>query len=580
MKSKTQMKKMTAVSCIMMALIMILTMLPITRAYATSAHEYEIFQIFTGNVGTDQTVGNLVWGYSGKIGDDPATPGESIPAEVTTALAALQGNTNKTDAEKVDEIKVYANLQKPLPKTSGDTTNYKLEQDEDTGAWVYTGLEPGYYLVRDTNNTQQSVGDSYTLYLIEVTDGTLTVNPKSSIPTVNKYIVDNGLQTYNAASIGEDVDYQITATVPENINDYKTYYMQFSDKLSKGLTFKADTVKVYFNSVNAANDITAYFHIASSKDAKTNETNIKVTIGDLKALKNISGKNYTFTGAETKIILTYSATLNENAVINGANPNDVKLIYENDPNESGTASTEEPETYNHDDPENPGDEPEKPGHTGETAEYEVATYTTQFTVEKVDGNMKALSGAEFTLTGDGVKTVITCTSTYTSSEEGTYYKLKDGTYTNEAPNADNTEKYADTETKYTVTVNTVVKKVATGSTSVSAEVGEDGYVTFQGLGDGQYTLKETKTPAGYNTASDVTFDIQFNTATKAFTCTDSNVTVADDGSMSLRVVNLKGSTLPQTGGIGTTIFYVVGTILVLGAAVVLITRKRMSAEEE
>jgi LPXTG-motif cell wall-anchored protein len=50
--------------------------------------------------------------------------------------------------------------------------------------------------------------------------------------------------------------------------------------------------------------------------------------------------------------------------------------------------------------------------------------------------------------------------------------------------------------------------------------------------------------------------------------------------MSLRVVNLKGSTLPQTGGIGTTIFYVVGTILVLGAAVVLITRKRMSAEEQ
>jgi LPXTG-motif cell wall-anchored protein len=295
------------------------------------------------------------------------------------------------------------------------------------------------------------------------------------------------------------------------------------------------------------------------------------------ALKNIAGKNYSFVGAQTPIILTYAATLNEDAVINGANPNTVKLVYSNDPNESGEGTTEPPTTYTND-PENPDPDPTKPGHTGDTVEHTVKTYTTQFTVKKVDGDLNALSGAEFTLTGDDVKTVISCTNVYTADAEGTYYKLKDGTYTTTAPTDETSSNYADTE-KYTLSVTTEVKSVAKGSKSVSAEVGADGYVTFKGLGVGAYTLSETKTPAGYNTAEDVNFDITFNPADETMDCTNTNVTVEDDGSMSLFVVNRKGSILPTTGGMGTTIFYVLGSILVLGAVVVLITRKRMSAEE-
>jgi fimbrial isopeptide formation D2 family protein/LPXTG-motif cell wall-anchored protein len=458
--------------------------------------------------------------------------------------------------------------------------------EKKNNAWVFEGLEPGYYLVRDKDGSQSVTSGAYTLYFVEVTTGTITVSPKSSIPTVTKVIVDNGEHTANAASIGEDVNYKITATVPANINDYKEYYLQFVDTLSKGLTFKASTVKVYIGSVSDDNDITDYFHVKATKDSASGKTSINVTIGNLMALKNIADKNYSFVGAETPIILTYAATLNEDAVINGANPNTVKLVYSNDPNESGEGTTNPPATYTND-PENPEDEPEKPGHTGDTVEHTVRTYTTQFTVKKVDGDLNALSGAEFTLTGDDVKTVISCTYAYTVAEEPAedatetvtyYYKLKDGTYTTAAPDDETSSDYADTE-KYTLSVTTKVQSIAGDSKSVTAAVGADGYVTFQGLGVGAYTLSETKTPAGYNTAEDVNFEITFNPADETMDCTNTNVTVEEDGSMWLTVVNRKGSTLPTTGGIGTTIFYVLGSILVLGAVVVLITRKRMSAEE-
>jgi fimbrial isopeptide formation D2 family protein/LPXTG-motif cell wall-anchored protein len=574
MKSKKQMKKMTAFSCIMMALIMVLSMLPITSAFAATSpeHEYEIFQIFTGSVSEDseKNVGDLKWGYSGSNNGTAVTVGDKVPQAVIDELTPLRGNSTKTDAEKVAVIKKFADLTKNLPDTK-----YTLEKKNN--AWVFEGLEPGYYLVRDKDGSQSVTSGAYTLYFVEVTTGTITVSPKSSIPTVTKVIVDNGEHTANAASIGEDVNYKITATVPANINDYKEYYLQFVDTLSKGLTFKASTVKVYIGSVSDENDVTDYFHVKATKDSASGKTSINVTIGNLMALKNIADKKYSFVGAETPIILTYAATLNTDAVINGANPNTVKLVYSNDPNESGEGTTEPPTTYTND-PDNPEDEPEKPGHTGDTVEHTVRTYTTQFTVKKVDGDLNALSGAEFTLTGDDVKTVISCTNVYTADAEGTYYKLKDGTYTTTAPTDETSSNYAGTET-YKLSVTTEVKSIAEGSKSVTAAVGADGYVTFQGLGVGAYTLSETKTPAGYNTAEDVNFEIEFNPGEETMDCTNSTVTVEEDGSMWLTVVNRKGSTLPTTGGIGTTIFYVLGSILVLGAVVVLITRKRMSAEE-
>jgi LPXTG-motif cell wall-anchored protein len=326
--------------------------------------------------------------------------------------------------------------------------------------------------------------------------------------------------------------------------------------------------------VSDDNDITSYFYTNVGTYDATNGTSIKISIANLLALKNIEGKNYTFTGAVTKIIVTYTAVLNENAVVvdDGTNENTVKLVYSNDPNNSGDGTTNPPDV--------PTDEPEPPAHTGETVEDKVVTKTTEITIHKKDGTTKeALTGAEFTLTGDSVKIVLVTGTVFVKDENGTYYQLKDGTFTTEAPEDDTdlAANYVDA-TKYTKKVTTTVQGENQDITNVTAEVDASGNLTFTGLGVGVYTLTETKTPAGYNTVDPITFEIKYNPATGVFTNTNTNVTVNTDGTMELDVENMKGGTLPSTGGIGTTIFYVVGSVLVLCAIVLLITKRRMKNE--
>ena len=112
--------------------------------------------------------------------------------------------------------------------------------------------------------------------------------------------------------------------------------------------------------------------------------------------------------------------------------------------------------------------------------------------------------------------------------------------------------------------------------------------TFSGLDDGDYKLTETVTPATYNTIEPIEFTITAdhqiesdNPALTSLTGTDGHeFTMTSDvtaGSLTADVINEKGSTLPSTGGMGTTLFYVLGAVLVLGAGVVLISRRRMEA---
>ena len=122
------------------------------------------------------------------------------------------------------------------------------------------------------------------------------------------------------------------------------------------------------------------------------------------------------------------------------------------------------------------------------------------------------------------------------------------------------------------------------------ETEPDTIFTFSGLDDGYYRLTETKAPEGYNKLeSPIEFTISAthdeNSSDPKLTDLTGNVTSGEatftssltgetDGSLTTNVVNESGSTLPSTGGIGTTIFYVVGGILMVGAAILLITKKR------
>ena len=518
-------------------------------------HTYEIYQIFIGEyaeVDGNDILSNIKWGKNGTNKN-----GAPVSEEVLEALEAVAG-ADKTDTERLEVIKQFANLNSE-PFLSGEDT-------------TYSDVPAGYYLIKDKDGSLNGTNEAYTLYVATVVNNTLTITPKTGIPTPDKKIVEgNDKVSTNEASIGDEVNYEITGTMPSNIDAYKTYYYMFTDTLSKGLTYKENSIKVTVNGV----DVTSYFYKGVGTYNETTGTTIEVGILDLKALSLLEDPVVGNITKETKVVLTYTATLNENAVIAGdGNPNDVKLSYSNDPNNSGNGSTEPPEN-----PERP-----TPIHpTGESPKIEVVTYTTELTILKTDEDNKFLPGVEFTLTGNGVNIVLVTEEIFKVAADGEYWKLKDGTYTTTAPTVaddetDNTADYDSVDTKYTKTVGVVAKGNGKTETDVVGTVQADGTVTFSGLGAGEYTITETKTLPGYNTIEPIVFTLTFNAETKTFVSDNASVTVGEDNMLDTSIVNQKGSLLPSTGGIGTTIFYVVGAILVIGAGILLVAKKRMSSK--
>ncbi len=552
------MKRIKRLAAVMMAAIMALAM-SIT-AFATEAlgasaspvtHTYEIYQIFTGDY-AGGVLSNIKWGANGT-----GTEGEKVADDVLEALEAVEGAAS--DTEKLAVINQYADLDNSTPVRTGNDTSY-------------TGLTPGYYLVKDKDGSQDGANEAYTLYVAQVVDDDLTFTPKSDVPETDKKIVEgNDKVSTNEASIGDEVNYEITGTMPSNIADYKTYYYMFTDTLSKGLTYKKDSIKVTVNGV----DVTDYFYKGVGIYNETAGTSIRVGILDLKALSLLTDPAVGDITATTEVVLTYTATLNENAVIAGnGNPNDVKLGYSNDPNNSGNGATTPP-------PGNP-EEP-KPDHpVGETPVVKVVTYTTELTILKTDEADNFLPGVEFTLTGDSVNIVLVTEETFVEAADGEYWKLKDGTFTKTEPTVaddetDNTADYDSVDTKYKKTVAVVQKGNGKEETNVVGTVSEDGKVIFSGLGVGKYTITETKTLPGYNTIDPIEFTVSFDPDTKEFSA-DNNISLKENNTLETTIVNKQGSLLPSTGGIGTTIFYIVGAILVIGAGVILVAKKRMGRE--
>lgn len=381
----------------------------------------------------------------------------------------------------------------------------------------------GYYLIRDKANTLTGKDDSYTLYIVKIT-GDVTIEPKAAKPSLIKKIKDvndttgvtSDWQDSADYDIGDAVPYRLTATVASNFASYKgAYKLVFHDTMETGLTFNENSVKVFVNEAEVAN---TFYTVA-----KTNDQNFTVTIADLKTLTY--GENGTKVAGGDKIHVEFTATLNENANIGAkGNLNTGYLEFANNPN------SEQPEM-------------------GETPKDTVIAFTYQLDVNKV------VNGA---------------TDNELVLKKGAHFKLE--------------------------------KKIGNDTWNLIKEYTDDttDIFVFKGLDDGQYRLTETQAPAGYNKIAPIIFNITATHTDTVPEITDTNrkdILTALNGTVNdgviefthdktndpdrlvTNIVNKSGATLPETGGIGTTIFYVLGGMMFVGAALILIVRRKAEADE-
>lgn len=460
----------------------------ITVNEAKAGHTYEAYQILKGDLSENQdTLSNVGWG-TGIKADKQTELAKDAKTYVET-LSKMQSNSSAIKAEA-----------QKIAKALSTTVAGSVSVAQDNAKTEITGLEPGYYLIKDKDSSLTG-DEAYTEYILNIVADT-TITPKTDVPSVEKKVKDTNDTTGDTTDwqdsadydIGDVVPFQLTATLPANVESYKTYFLKFDDTLSKGLDYNAGTVSVKLGN----KDVTSFF--TTNYDA----ANKKLTF----TCDNILAEGFEAKNGE-QIVVEYNATLNKDAVLGSkGNPNKVKLVFSNNPNNGGE------------------------GNRGETPEDTVIVFTYKVVINKVNEKNEALDGAEFTL----------------------YKKIKDG---------------KDKE----------IKAVISGN--------KNDVFTFSGLDDGDYVLKETKTPDGYNTANDIAFTIKADHSIESDAPelkslsgdkVSGNITLNADkaqGSLSTPVQNLKGSVLPSTGGAGRVAIYVIGAILVVGGGIVLVTKKRV-----
>lgn len=374
---------------------------------------------------------------------------------------------------------------------------------------TFTGLDYGYYVVAVPGATLADAKGQYAA-LVRVHSTTVGVDIKGDLPTVDKKVQVNGTgQNATDAKIGDTLTFTLTSTIPD-MSAYSTYTFNFKDTLSKGLTFgQVTSVKVGDTTLPKGTDYTV------TTSTVSDSTLLTVTMLNFKAKQQ--------TNAGKTITVTYTATLNKDAVVGGhGNTNSATIQYSNNPSTGGT---------------------------GESEPSKVRVFTYGFTVDKYTGdNYTAeavrLPGAKFTLAPkDG--------------DPMSFVQVNAGSATANA-------------------VYRVATAGETGTTTITTP--ENGKVDFQGLKNGEYTLTETEAPAGYNKLASA-IGVKVDGKNNGTDTTNATVTITydnDNGSSNynqsasngvIPVRNKSGVTLPGTGGMGTIAFTVIGVLVIaLGVA--------------
>lgn len=490
-------------------------------------HTYEAYQVFSGTVDmTSTTLSDVQWGsaISGKSTEfldalrADTTIGNDFPATSVTTAAQVADVLAGYTKDKDAKAKAFAAVVGKFITEQNITTNLTSTNSSTTDGVTHYTIDvgaAGYYFIKDRDNTVTNP-NSATQYILKVVGPTSVNSKDGTVPTVKKEVTTAGQKT-ETANIGDSVKFILTGELPSNYADYKEPYVyEFHDTLSKGLTYN-DDVKVYVQ-------------------------NNTVKFTNLKAAKAATdGQPVTITKT-SKIIVEYTATLNQYAEVGTTgNTNEVKLVYSNDPNKDGK---------------------------GETTLDKVTVYTFQLNVDKVDSKDKT--------TNNNVVT-------YNKHLAGAEFKL----YIEVGEN--NTTKWA------TVENGKLTGWVDSEANGTTLTTNEQGKIAVAGLKDGTYYLKEVKAPDGYNlpTGTQAITPITLTAATSegnVFTgaldstkdnteTNKSSVDTGTTGNATVTIENTAGSTLPSTGGMGTKLFYTIGGILMAGAAIVLVVRKRRSDAE-
>ena len=529
-----------------------------TQADLGGAGRFQAYQVFTGNLGGSVSKTNELAGITWGDGVEAKALVEALKKSnlpVTDADGSGMFGEKFTNAwnawsaehgDAISDAELVAQFLSKHNSTSygnafariaaQNTKGVGITSVATAGGWQITVDEDGYYLVKDLYTSQEGndkPDGAVSSYILQVL-GNQTVGIKSSIPTVEKKV--EGQDGY-LTETNKEVTFTLTGTVAQNIEEYGKYFYKFTDTLSAGFDFGL------VNNSNLNVKLDGMYQFAQGTDYRVDLKEgteagthvLTVTFEDLIAAVEKAASEDVKLSKDSKIVVTYQAKLNKSAVIGKTgNPNDVKLEYSNDPYATGT---------------------------GESVPDEVKTYTLGLDVVKYndDKTPAPLENVKFKLkngTGD-----------YAVLEEQKDAEGKTGYYAITGWDATGTELVTDAE----------------------------GAFHIHGLSTGTYTLVETEAPKDYETMKDVVFDITGGTINADGSLgnldwnlnkenehrTDASFSgVLTSGTATLTLTNYKAPILPNTGGIGAKIVYVVSGLAVLvGACIVLLALKKRKGDK-
>ncbi|MBO5319301.1 MAG: isopeptide-forming domain-containing fimbrial protein [Ruminococcus sp.] len=550
--------------------------------FKASNHTFKAYQIFTGTLNADTNAtgfvgGEVNWGssISDKAAFITALQGASFGSdEINAAMDALVADAGDTQSSAYDVAlaieKITSSSDKNLLAktiaglTLGEAAGTSTANNENGSATI-NNLGAGYYIVKD--ETTIGNGDASSRFILKLTDNTPvtiktdapTLEKKiwhndggaptvgdfaSTEPTFNTDVLGNGWADVGDNQIGDTIYYVIKTAVPD-MSQYDTYKYIIHDEMDDGLTMGEVSNIVYFSDAEGATAVV----IDKTNKVQITGNDFKVDFGDLKTVLPNANGGYIYT--------YYTAILNADAEVSASanatqnNPNTAYLVYSNNPNVSGSGDT---------------------GNTGQTAPDTVYDWTYTFNASKVDEKGAALPGATFELREN--------------SEEGAAISLVEITDVDDLKVNGITE--LDPNTKY---FRIATSADTNGDTSFTSEkVGEvvKNNFVFIGLDDTKtYTLVETNAPADYNEANPVDLTLsnsyEKDTPSNPLGSEVTEITYKVDGTASptgATIINRKGTSLPGTGGIGTTVFYLGGGAMVAVAGIYLISKKRMKNTQE